>query len=79
VTSPLDVARNAAAIRNLADTLERWGLGDAHNRAEHIARRLTADGWRELEPVPAPRGPTSTRAGREAARKLFEETLKEKR
>jgi broad specificity phosphatase PhoE len=57
VTNPLDVARNAKALRNLAALIDSWGLGDAHNRAEHIARRLTADGWRAIEPTPPLRQP----------------------
>jgi hypothetical protein len=52
-----DIARNATAMRNLADLLAAWGLGDAHNRAEHIARRLTADGYAAIEPTPPLRQP----------------------
>ena len=43
---------NATAIRNLAAKLERWGLDDAHKRAEHIALNLLADGYREIEKPP---------------------------
>jgi hypothetical protein len=48
-----DIARNAAAIRNLAGRLERLGYtGDCHTEAEHIAVNLLADGYRRIEPVP---------------------------
>jgi hypothetical protein len=73
------VAANAAAIRNLAARLERMGYeGDCHAEAEHIALNLLADGYRPLEPPPTPRGPGSTEAGREAARRIYDQTRREK-
>jgi hypothetical protein len=73
-----DIARNAAAIRNLAGRLERLGYtGDCHTEAEHIAVNLLADGYRRIEPVPDLHGPSSTKAGREAARQIFEQTRKQ--
>jgi hypothetical protein len=72
------VAANAAAIRNLAARLERLGYtGDCHTEAEHIAVNLLADGYRRIDPVPDLRGPSSTKAGREAARALFDKTRQE--
>jgi hypothetical protein len=48
-----DIARNAAAVRNLATRLERLGYtGDCHTEAEHIAVNLLADGYRRIEPIP---------------------------
>jgi len=66
--TPHAVAANAAAIRNLAQRFENWGLSDPHQRAELVAMNLLADGYRPLEPPPTPRGPGSTAAGRRAAR-----------
>jgi hypothetical protein len=64
----LAIARNAAAIRNLAARLERMGyVGDCHAEAEHIALNLLADGYRRVEPPPPLRGPSSTPTARAAA------------
>jgi len=73
------VATNAKALLNLAGRLERMGYsGDCHAEAEHIALNLLADGYRPLEPPPTPRGPGSTRQGREAARRIYDQTRREK-
>ena len=34
--TPAQVAKNAAAIRNMAARLEAWGIDDAHKRAEFL-------------------------------------------
>lgn len=60
-------ATNAAALRNLADTLERWGLSDPHDRAQHIANTLLADGYRRTAPPIPTTGSNATPAARAAA------------
>jgi hypothetical protein len=74
MSTPAAVATNAAAVANLADALHNWGLSDPQERAEHLIRQLTADGWRPIDPPPTLRGPQSTDAGRAAARELYEQT-----
>jgi Mn-dependent DtxR family transcriptional regulator len=73
--TPDQIAANHRALTNLAAHLEHLGYtgGDAHNQAERIAHALHRDGWRPVEKPPAMRGPTSTPAGRRAARELFEQ------
>ena len=72
MTGPeVQVATNAAAVRSLADILTRWGLADAHDRATWIAQHLHREGWRHITPPPPLRGPSSTDAGRAAARRLY--------
>jgi hypothetical protein len=70
------VAANAAAIRNLAARLENWGLSDPHERAEHIVLNLAADGFRPLEPPPAPRGPGARRESIDAAKQAAAEAVR---
>jgi hypothetical protein len=67
--SEAEIARNAAALRNLAARLERMGYtgGDAHTEAEHIAVNLLADGYRPIDKPPPLRGPGASRQAREAA------------
>ena len=72
--TPDQVATNAAAVRSLADILTRWGLADPHDRAEWIANHLHSEGWRHITPPPPLRGPSSTDAGRAAARRLYQQT-----
>lgn len=77
--TPAGIARNAAAIRNLAARLERLGFtGDSHTEAEHIAVNLLADGYKRVEPPPALVGTSSTEEGRAKARRLYEETRRAK-
>jgi hypothetical protein len=79
MTTPEAVARNHAAIRALADRLEREGwTGDAIVAAEEFAALLARHGWKPTEPPPPLHGPASTEAGRKAARRLFEQTRREK-
>ncbi|MGZ4560266.1 MAG: hypothetical protein ACXVXJ_04725 [Mycobacteriaceae bacterium] len=73
MTPPSQIATNAAAIRAVADRLEREGHPDAHGLAEEIAALLTLSGYRPIEPPPRPSGPGSTEAGRAAAKALFDE------
>lgn len=73
MSTPAAVATNAAAVANLADTLHNWGLSDPQERAEHLIRQLTADGWRPVDPPPTLRGPQSTDAGRAEARRIWED------
>lgn len=71
-------AKNAAAIRNLADRLAAWGLTDPQQRAEHLIRQLTEDRWAPIEPAPPMRGRGASRAAIDAARELFEQTRRAK-
>jgi hypothetical protein len=65
----LDIARNAAALRNLAGRLERMGyIGDTYAEAEHIAMNLLADGYRPVGKPPALRGPGASRQAIKAAK-----------
>jgi hypothetical protein len=81
--TPAQVARNAAAVRNLAERLTAWGLSDPEERAEFIALNLATDGWQPIDrPTPghvAPAGPGSTDEARRAARALYANTIAERR
>ncbi|HEU5026634.1 MAG TPA: hypothetical protein VFV01_17085 [Spirillospora sp.] len=73
------VATNHRALMAAAAKLERAGFtGDSYRFVEGLVVNLLADGWRPVEPAPALRGPTSTEAGRRAAREIFEQTRREK-
>ena len=71
--TPAQIATNAAAIRAVADRLEREGHQAPEALAEEIAALLARENWRPIEPPPRPSGPGSTEAGRKAARALFDE------
>ena len=71
------IATNAAALRNLADRLERLGYaGDCYAEAEHIAVNLLADGYKPVERSAPPVGSGSTPEHRQAvldeARRLID-------
>lgn len=74
----LEIARNHRAITNMAGRLEAWGLDDAYKRAEFLLMNAYADGYRPVDKPPALHGPSSTEAGRRAAREIFAATLREK-
>lgn len=67
--SQFQIGVNAAATRNLAETLGRWGLDEVQRRAEAIVAMLLSDGLAPIvapEPAPAPRGSGSRSEVREA-------------
>lgn len=78
MSSPEAVARNAAAIRALAHRLEIDGHSRPQEAAEEYAAILTSHGFRPLEPPPAPRGPGSSEAGRQAAKRIWLESRPKK-
>jgi hypothetical protein len=80
MTTPETVARNHAAVRALADRLEREGwTGDAIAAAEEFASVLARHGWKPTEPPLPLHGPASTEAGRAAARRIWESRPREER
>jgi inosine-uridine nucleoside N-ribohydrolase len=71
-------AINARALIAAAAKLEAKGYdGDAYAFVEGLILAAIADGYRRIEPIPDLRGPSSTKAGREAARQIFEQTRKQ--
>jgi hypothetical protein len=75
--SAQQVAANASAVRNLAETLQRWGLTDPEQRAEHLTTQLARDGWKPLEPPPPHRGPGASEQAREDAMRVVREAVRE--
>lgn len=77
--TPADVARNARAVRNMAEQLESWGLDDAHRRAESLLVNALADGYRPIgkpDPEPAPTGRGSSEHARRQALVAAEQAIR---
>jgi hypothetical protein len=69
---------NSRALIAAAAKLEAKGYdGDAYTFVEGLILAAIADGYRRIDPVPDLHGPSSTKAGREAARALFDKTRQE--
>jgi len=76
--TPAQVATNNRALIAAAAKLEKAGFtGDSYRFVEALIVSVLDDGFRRIE-KPTPRGPGSTEAGREAARRLYETTRREK-
>jgi hypothetical protein len=70
---------NSRALIAAAAKLEAKGFtGNAYAFVEGLILAAIADGYRRIEPIPDLHGPSSTKAGREAARQIFEQTRREK-
>lgn len=70
---------NTSVVIDEAGRLEQAGYhGDAVAFIERLLLRAFTAGWRPLEPPPTPRGPGSTKAGRKAARRIYDQTRREK-
>jgi len=79
MTGPTQLAVNTSVVIDEAARLESAGYhGDAVAFVERLLLRAFSAGWRPLEPPPTPRGPGSTRRGREAARRIYDQTRREK-
>lgn len=75
--TPAQIARNDAAIRNLAGRLEQLGFpGDSRAEAERIAVDLFADGYRPVEKPPPLTGPGASREAREEAIRAAAEAVR---
>ena len=71
---PDQTAVNTRALMAAAARLESAGYdGDAYRFCESLVVSVLADGYKRVEPPPALRGPTSTTAGRAAARALYQQ------